>query len=76
MGEVRGMFRVNGRSIAAEKPGLCTIAELIIGEVLEELLTWKYFMEQHEMDIRPAEAMKHNAYKRINRRLKQIRHGM
>jgi len=69
------MFRVNGRALVIERESICTVEEYVSGEVREELQTWKYFMEQYLRDIRPAEAMRHDAYKRINRRIRQIRHG-
>lgn len=70
------MFRVNGRTLMIEREPICTIEEYINGEVLEELLTWAFFMSQHLRDVRPAEAMRHNSYKRINRRVKQVTHGI
>ncbi|NSW92830.1 MAG: hypothetical protein HPY74_19685 [Firmicutes bacterium] len=69
------MFRVNGRSIAPVRKGFITIAELLSWEVLEELLTWKCFMEQYFRGLSVTQVMQHDAYKRVNRRVKQIRHG-
>lgn len=69
------MFRVNGKALVLDRPGICTIAELIDREVLEELMFWKVNMENYFKDIYPSKAMRHDAYKRVNRRLRQVRYG-
>lgn len=70
------MMRVNGRALVIERPAICTIEEYISGEVRDELRLWQYFMMQYLNDIRPQEAMKHDSYKRVNRRIRQIKHGV
>lgn len=45
-------MRVNGRALVIERESICTVEEYISGEVREELLTWKFFMEQYMRDIR------------------------
>ncbi len=69
------MFRVNGRALVIVREPICTIEEYISGEVREELLTWKFYMEQYFSDIQPAMVMKHDSYKRIGRRIRQIGHA-
>jgi len=70
------VFRVNGRALVIIREPICTIEEYISGEVREELLTWKFYMEQYFRDIQPATVMKHDSYKRIGRRVRQIKHGV
>jgi hypothetical protein len=68
--------RVNGRALVFQREPICTVEEYISGEVREELLTWKYYMEQYFRDIRPGRAMQHDGHKRIGRRIRQVRHGV
>ncbi|MBO8183629.1 MAG: hypothetical protein H0Z28_12725 [Archaeoglobus sp.] len=67
---------MNGRALVVERESICTIAEMIDGEVVEELIFWKVNMENYFKDISANQAMKHDAYKRINRRMRQIKHGV
>jgi len=72
---VRDM-RVNGRALLIERESICTVEEYISREVREELLMWKYFMEQYMRDIRPAEAMRHDSHERHRGALRQRRWGV
>lgn len=64
-------MRVNGRALVIERESICTVEEYISGEVREELLTWKFFMEQYMRDIRPVEVMRHDSHERHRGALRQ-----
>lgn len=65
------MFRVNGRALVIERPPFCTIEELVTSEVREELMTWKYFIEEYTRDISIRGAMRHDWYERHRGALRQ-----
>lgn len=70
------MFKVNGKALGIKRASICTIAELIDREVLEELIFWKVSMENYFSEISPSKAMQHDSYKRVNRRMRQVKHSV
>jgi len=70
------MFRINKKSIAPKRKGFCTIAELISGEVRDELVAWAYFMRQHFKDLPASKAMRHDSHQRHRGALRQRRWGI
>jgi len=69
-------MRVNGRALVIERESICTIAELIDREVREELEFWAMCMAYYYEDISIVKAMRHDSHKRINRRMRQVKHGV
>lgn len=64
-------MRVNGRALYVERPGFCTIEELISGEVREELRWWQYYMARYFEDISIKDAIKHDWHERHRGALRQ-----